>query len=78
VRLAEGIEHPPPFETEPGFERRGWIVDAGVNDAAVMGARVETGPGVPLEQADGLASGGELCGAREAHDPGADDDRVDF
>jgi hypothetical protein len=43
-----------------------------------MGARVETGPGVPLEQADGLAGGGGLCRAREAHDPGADDDGVDL
>ena len=36
------------------------------------------GPGVPLEETDGLPGGGELRRAREAHDPGAYDDGVDL
>ena len=55
VPLAELVHQSLAFDAEPRLQRAGRIVDAGVDHAAVMRARVEPGPGVPFEHADGPA-----------------------
>ena len=52
VPCAELVERVPAFHGEPGLQRPGGIINAGVDDAAVVGARVEARPPVPLEDAD--------------------------
>ena len=78
VPFAELVHQALAFDAELRLQRPRRIVNPGMNDAAVVRARVETGPGVPLEETDGLPGGGELRRAREAHDPGAYDDGVDL
>ena len=41
----------PAFDTQTRFQAALGVIQPGMNDAAVVGAGVESGPGVPLEHA---------------------------
>ena len=55
VLRAERVQPIAPLDAQPRLQRSGRIVDAGVNDAAVVGARLHPRAGMALEEADGLA-----------------------
>ena len=78
VARAEFVHQAPAFDTELRFQRAGRIVDAGMNDAAVVGAGVQARLAVAFEEADRAALLGNLRGAREAHDSRTNDDDVNF
>ena len=52
VARAEVVQQAASFDAQPCLERSGRVVDAGVNDAAVVRARVLPGPGMAFEHAD--------------------------
>jgi hypothetical protein len=56
---AEGVEQVAPLDAEPRLQRAGWIVEAGVDDAAVVRAGGPADFAVAFEQADRRAGTGE-------------------
>ena len=51
VRFAEAVQLLAPFHTQPRFERSWRVVDAGVNDTAVVGAGLESRAWMALDHA---------------------------
>src|SRR4051812_9858341 len=49
---AELIQLTASFHAKPGLERTSRVIEAGVDHAAVVRARVEAGPGMAFEEAD--------------------------
>src|SRR5262249_22638676 len=77
VALAELVEQMTSFDAEPRLQRAGGIVDAGVDDAAVVGAGVLSPPRMALEDADRNAARRDRTRRGQAGDAGADDGNVD-
>ena len=73
VAGAERVHQPSPFDAQPGLQRSGWVVDARVNDPAVVRAGVETRARVPLEDACRMAARRERPGRGQSGHAGADD-----
>jgi hypothetical protein len=65
---------------EPGLERAGRVVDAGVQDAGIVPGLVEALDGLALEHRDGAVGPArqQLARDREADDAGAHDHDVGF
>jgi hypothetical protein len=78
VTRAEGVHQVAPLHAQARLERAGGIVDARVNDAAVVGAGVHAWTRVALEQADRRAGGGDRAGRGQAGDASAYDRDVDL
>src|SRR5205823_7604384 len=72
VRAAELVEERPSFDTEPRLQRAGGIVDARVNDAAVVRAGFETRTRMFLEDADRQVAFRDRQRRGEARDAAAD------
>ena len=73
VAGAERVHQPSPFDAQPGLQRSGWVVDARVNDPAVVRAGVETRARVPFEDACRMAARRERpCSGQSGH-AGTDD-----
>ena len=62
-----------PLHAQPGLERAGRVVDAGVDYPAVVGARLHARPRAPFQQARRAAALGDGAGGRQADDPSAHD-----
>jgi hypothetical protein len=77
VRLAEPVQPLGPLDAQPRLERARGIVDAGVNDAAVVGAGFHPRTGMLLDVADGKTDGRQFRGRRKARDSAADDQNVE-
>ena len=69
---AEVVEPLAPFHAEPRFQRIRRIVQAGVDDAAVVRARFHAGPPVAIEDGDIAVVAGRGRGGRKPHHPAAD------
>ena len=74
---AEPVERLAALDAEPGLEGAGRIVDARVDDAAVVGAGLGAEAGMALDQADGAPGAGGLSRARQADDAASDHDQID-
>jgi hypothetical protein len=63
------------FDGEPGFEGAGFVVETGVEDAAVAGRLVESGFGFLFEEDEGESGPGfeKSPGGGEADETAADD-----
>ena len=72
VLFAELVQQPGTFDAVPGFERSRRVVDAGVDDLAVVRARPHSGPGLAFEHACRPAVPRDRERGREADDPAAD------
>src|SRR4051794_9894383 len=76
VLTAEFVEQALPLDAQRGLKRTGRVVNPGVQDPAVMGARLHPWPRAAFYDANLEAREGELGCARESHDPCTDYDRV--
>ena len=72
VTRAELVHQIAAFDAQPGLQRAGRIVDAGMDDAAVMRAGVHARAGVPLEDTHRRAGRGNRARGGEAGHTGAD------
>ena len=70
---AEPIERVAPLDAQAGLERAVRVVDAGVDHAAVVGARLHSGPRLPLQHAGGAPAAGGGAGDCQADDTPAHD-----
>src|SRR5438067_3781018 len=77
VLRTELVQAASAFYTQLRLERAGRIVEAGVDDAAVVRARLETRTRMAFEQADRQSALRDRERRREAGHAGADDGRVD-
>jgi hypothetical protein len=77
VAGAERVHQPSPFDAQPGLQRSGWVVDARVNDPAVVCAGVETRARVPFEDACRMAARRERPRRGQSGHAGTDDCDVD-
>ena len=77
-RGAELVEQRRPAHAEARLERPGRVVEAGVNDAAVVRAGVHPGQAVPLDEAHGSPRGRDLARAGEPGDARPDHHDVDI
>src|SRR5262249_12694733 len=75
---AELVEQSSSFHAQPGLEGTRGVVHASVNDAAVVRAGIEPCARVALDDADGLASGGNRTRCRQAGHAAADDGDVNL
>ena len=73
---AELVQQAPTLDAQPRFQRTGGIVEAGVNHAAVVRARFEARPSVPLDQAHGVSTHRDGASGGEPGHAGADDGDV--
>ena len=78
VRSAELVELSPTVDAESGLEAAGRVVDACVDDAGVVRARVHAWARVALQETDRTARPRGGGRDREACHAGADDEDVDF
>jgi hypothetical protein len=74
---AKGIKEPPAFRAEPRLERLGRVVNPGMDDAAVVSARVQAGAGVALEYTDGQVALRHRARDRQPADAASDDGHID-
>ena len=77
VSRAEVVEQPGPLHAVPRLERTFRIIDAGVDDLAVVRARGRAESRLPFEHADAAAAPADGERRREADDAPSDDCRVD-
>jgi hypothetical protein len=70
---AKAIERLPAFGAEAALGRAGAVVEAGVDDPAVVAALVRGYTMLGLEDQDRPAAADELVSGRQADDAGADD-----
>ena len=78
VRGAELVEHPRAFDTVLRLQRAGRIVDARMNDLAVVRARTHAGPRLLLEDAHATATAGDGKRRGQSHYAAADDGGIDL
>jgi len=76
--LAEGVQALAALETEPGLERAGRVVDAGMDHAAVVRAHASSGPRFPLDDTHGCSGLRERSRACEPDDASTDHGDVNF
>ena len=78
ARLAVGVQLARAGDAQARLERARLVVDAGVDDAAVVARLVEADDGLALQHAEAAAgvAGEELARDRHADDAPADDDEV--
>jgi len=76
--IAVLVQQPRAFDTQPGLERTGLVVNAAVDDPGVVSGLVLRGGGLALENSDGVVgtAGDPLPGDGETDDPGADHDEI--
>src|SRR6185295_1967472 len=73
---AERVQPRRAFDAQRCLQRGCRIVDAGVDDAAVVGARLHAQARLTLDDADAPSACRELTGGGEPGDAAADDGRV--
>ena len=78
VKFAEPEEPLSTFDAEPCLERPRWIVDAGMNHAAVVRAHPAPDARVALEHADACSAFGKSQRARQTDDAASDYSKFDF
>ena len=78
VIATELIEQRSALDAQPGLQCAGRVVQARVNDAAVVRAGVEARPRMPLEDADRIPAPRHLACAGQAGHAGSDDSDVDL
>ena len=78
VSCAKPVEALAPFDAQPGFECALRIVDAGMNDAAVVGAHPTTRPRLTLDQAHAGTAFSQRQGRRQADDATPDHRDIDL
>ena len=78
VRGAESVHQAAAFHAQTRLERAGRIVDSRVDDAAVVGARVEARTRMSFDHADGKTTACDGGGGGESGDSGADHGHVDL
>ena len=76
ILFAECVQAIGSFDAQLGLHRAGRIVDACVDDAAVVRGRFLTESSMPLRQYDGKPAIGELVRRGEAGDAAADNQGV--
>ena len=76
VAFAELVQQRPAADAQGGFERAWRVVEAGVDHATVVGAGVEAGPRMPLEQAHRAALLRQCAGRGQAADSRANHGHV--
>src|SRR5713226_8137424 len=77
VTGAEVVHQMTAVGAEPCFQRAKGVVDAGVDDAAVVGAGVEAGAGVTFNEAGRSPTHGQRARRGETGDAGADHGDID-
>ncbi len=77
VGFAEFVQHPRTGYAVPGLQGVGRVVDSGMNDLAVPGARAGARTPFAFEQADAVSARGNRPRRRQSHDAAADDRSVD-
>ena len=65
------------LDAEARLQRAARIVDAGVDDAAVVGARLHPRPGMLIDTTNSQATGCQLGGCGQARNSAADDENVE-
>src|SRR3954463_16097038 len=78
MRSTELVEHASAPDTVPGLQRSSRIVDARVNDLAVVRAGAHAGAGLALQDTHAVSALGDSSGGREADHAGADNDDVNL
>src|SRR5207302_9216095 len=74
---AELVQETASLDAEPCLERTGWMVQPGVDHAAVVRARLEAGARVPLQYAHRPSGSCDRERRRDPRDARADDGDVD-
>src|SRR3954468_18553703 len=78
MRSTELVEHARAPDAVPGLQRSRRIVDARVNDLAVVRAGAHAGAGLALQDTHAVSVPGDSSGGREADHAGADNDDVNL
>jgi hypothetical protein len=77
VHGAKLVHHAAALHRQARLERAGGIVDARVDDAAIVGARVEARTRMSFNHADGKTAACDGGGGGESGDAGADHGHID-
>ena len=77
VTFAERIELFPSLHAEPRFERVAGVVDPGMDNAAVMRARLEPRPRLAFKDTGRVSTSRYHVGGGQAHDSPAYDHNID-